>query len=163
MGQPVFFFQKRPGYKTKPFTLIKFRTMSNHYDKDGNLHEDHERITPLGSFLRSTSLDELPSLLNILFGEMSFVGPRPLLMEYLPLYNPNQLKRHDVLPGFTGLAQIKGRNKISWSEKFNLDLKYIENISLFSDLSIIFITVFKVISREGINASTKTTMPPFRG
>jgi sugar transferase EpsL len=158
MGGPVCFVQQRPGLKGKPFRMIKFRTML----LDAGLPEN-ERITALGHFLRATSLDELPELINVLRGEMSLVGPRPLLMEYLPLYTPEQQRRHDVLPGITGYAQINGRNGISWDEKFKLDLWYVEHQSFILDLKIILHTVVKVLRRDGVNQTQQTTMPLFTG
>lgn len=157
MGSPVIFRQTRPGLNGAPFEMIKFRSMK---DGDGN---DEERMTPLGAKLRSTSLDELPELWNVLKGEMSLVGPRPLLMEYLPLYSKRQAKRHDVRPGVTGWAQINGRNAVSWSEKFEMDVWYVENRTLWLDLKILFLTVWKVIRRDGISAAGEATMPKFTG
>ncbi len=160
MGSPVFFVQKRPGYKTKPFYLIKFRTMNNIDEKN---QSDFNRITRLGKFLRATSLDELPEVLNVIRGEMSIVGPRPLLMEYLPLYTKEQMKRHDVLPGITGLSQVNGRNQLPWEKRFELDLYYVRNHSFFLDLKIFITTIFKVIFLRGINQSSKITSEKFRG
>jgi lipopolysaccharide/colanic/teichoic acid biosynthesis glycosyltransferase len=157
MGGPVLFTQIRPGLKGKPFKLIKFRTM-----KDGK-EPDHQRITKFGHILRATSLDEFPELINVIKGEMSLVGPRPLLMEYLPLYTPEQNRRHDVLPGITGWAQINGRNALSWEEKFKLDLWYVENQSFSIDLRILFLTVYKVFKREGVNHDKDVTMTKFTG
>lgn len=162
-GWPVFFVQTRPGYKGKPFRMYKFRTMKDLRDKEGNLLPDELRITPLGEFLRSTSLDELPELFNVLKGDMSLVGPRPLLMEYLPLYTPEQARRHDVKPGITGLAQVKGRNLLTWEEKFELDTYYIDHWALWMDFKILVLTVWKVLVREGISHETYVTMPPFTG
>lgn len=163
LGSPIIFCQKRPGYRGRPFSLFKFRTMSNAKDVEGNLLQDRYRVTPFGSWLRSTSIDELPGLINILRGEMSFVGPRPLLMEYLPLYSYEQARRHDVKPGFSGWAQINGRNAISWEEKFSLDVWYVDNQSFWLDLRIVLITIFKVLRREGISAVGEVSMPPFSG
>lgn len=162
-GLPVFFVQTRPGYKGKPFRIYKFRTMKDLRDKHGNLLPDELRITPLGQFLRSTSLDELPELFNVLKGDMSLVGPRPLLMEYLPLYTPEQVRRHDVRPGITGLAQVKGRNLLTWEEKFELDTYYVDHWSLWMDFKILLLTLWKVLKREGISQQGYATMPPFTG
>ena len=162
LGKPVFFKQERPGFHAEPFTMIKFRTMTSTIDSNGKLLLDEERLTKFGRFLRSTSLDELPELWNVLKGEMSLVGPRPLLLEYLPLYSKEQFRRHEVRPGITGFAQVNGRNAIRWSEKFNYDLKYVDNFSLFFDLNIIFKTFFAVIKRDGIYAS-EVSNTPFRG
>ena len=163
LGRPVLFTQKRPGYHEKIFRMYKFRSMTDERDKDGNLLPDEVRLTPFGEKLRSTSLDELPELLNILKGDMSLVGPRPLLVQYLPLYNKRQHRRHDVRPGITGLAQINGRNSISWEEKFEYDVQYVENISFKGDIKILFDTVFKVLKREGINSENSATMEDFMG
>jgi len=163
LGAPVFFRQVRPGKDCKPFEIIKFRTMLDAIDKDGNLLPDSERITPFGRFLRSTSLDELPELFNVLLGSMSLVGPRPLLESYLPLYSDEQIKRHDVLPGVTGWAQVNGRNAISWEEKFKYDVWYVDNQSFWLDIKIILMTIKKVIAREGISADDHATMPKFSG
>ncbi|AEE91908.1 Undecaprenyl-phosphate galactose phosphotransferase [Tepidanaerobacter acetatoxydans Re1] len=163
LGSPVIFRQERPGLNEKIFTLYKFRTMTDKRDQNGDLLPDEVRLTNFGKFLRSTSLDELPELFNILKGDMSIVGPRPLLVQYLPLYNDHQRRRHEVRPGLSGLAQVNGRNAISWEEKFDLDVKYVENVSFFGDLKIIFKTVVKVIKREGINKDANMTMEPFRG
>lgn len=163
LGSPVLFRQQRPGLNGKPFTMVKFRTMRDAFDKDGNPLPNSERMTSFGNLLRSTSLDELPELWNVLKGEMSLVGPRPLLMEYLPLYNKEQAKRHDVRPGVTGWAQVNGRNAISWEEKFELDVWYVDNQSFWLDIKILFLTVKKVFIRDGINASNDTTMPKFTG
>jgi sugar transferase EpsL len=162
-GTPVFFTQIRPGYKGKPFRIIKFRTMTNEKDKNGELLAEELRITPFGLWLRSTSLDELPELFNVLKGEMSLVGPRPLLMEYLPLYNSFQKKRMDFKPGITGWAQVNGRNAIGWPEKFKMDIWYVENQSFWLDIKIIFLTLKKVISREGISHENEVSMPKFKG
>ena len=167
-GNP-FFTQARPGKinkktgKEKIFKLIKFRTMSNKKDSDGNLLPDEQRLNKYGKFLRSTSLDELPELLNILIGHMSIVGPRPLLVKYIPLYNDEQRRRHNVRPGLTGYAQVHGRNAISWEEKFKLDVHYVDNYSFFGDIKIIFGTVFAVLKRSGINSDTSATMEEFKG
>ena len=166
-GNP-FFIQQRPGKigkngKEKIFNLIKFRTMSNKKDKDGNLLPDEQRLNGYGKFLRSTSLDELPELLNILRGDMSIVGPRPLLVRYLDRYSPRQRRRHEVRPGLTGLAQVSGRNAISWEERFELDIKYIENITLIGDIKILFATVKAVLKRDGISSETSATMEEFFG
>ena len=163
LGRPVIFRQERPGLNEKIFTLYKFRTMTNETDKNGELLPDSTRLTKFGGFLRSTSLDELPELLNIIKGDMSIVGPRPLLVKYLPLYNDHQRHRHDVRPGLTGWAQVNGRNAISWEEKFNLDIEYVKNVSFLLDLKIIFLTLKKVIMKEGINQSDNETMEDFKG
>lgn len=163
LGRPVLFTQKRPGYQEKIFRMYKFRSMTDERDKDGNLLPDEARLTPFGEKLRSTSLDELPELLNILKGDMSLVGPRPLLVQYLPLYNKRQHRRHDVRPGITGLAQINGRNSISWEEKFEYDVQYVENLSFKGDIKILFDTVFKVLKKEGINSENSVTMEDFMG
>lgn len=163
LGPPVLFRQQRPGYRGMPFCMLKFRTMSNSRDCSGALLPDAMRLTPLGRWLRSTSIDELPELFNILRGEMSFIGPRPLLMQYLPLYSPLQARRHDVKPGFSGWAQINGRNAISWEHKFRLDVWYVDHQSFLLDLRIFMCTVWKVIRREGISAAGDPTMPPFTG
>jgi sugar transferase EpsL len=163
LGEPIFFIQSRLGMDGAPFSMIKFRTMRNDIDVQGALLSDNKRITKLGAFLRSSSLDELPELFNVLKGDMSLVGPRPLLMEYLSLYNDNQKKRQNVLPGITGWAQVNGRNAISWEEKFNLDVWYVENQSFWLDMKILWITIKKVIMREGISADGEATMPKFTG
>ena len=163
LGSPVFFFQRRPGLYSVPFCLIKFRTMSNRRDSSGILLPDSDRLTPFGSWLRSSSFDELPALINIVRGEMSFIGPRPLLMQYLPLYSSDQLRRHDVKPGFTGLAQIKGRNSISWEEKFFHDVYYVDNQGFWLDLRILLLTIWIVFRKEGISAPNHSTMPFFKG
>lgn len=163
LGSPVLFRQMRPGKDGKPFEMIKFRTMRDAIGKDGNPLPDSERMTPFGSFLRSASLDELPELWNVLKGDMSLVGPRPLLMEYLPLYSKEQYRRHDVRPGITGWAQVNGRNAISWEEKFKLDVWYVDNRSLWLDLRIIYLTVKKVLVRDGISAEGEVTMSKFTG
>ena len=163
LGKPAIFKQKRPGKNEKIFTLYKFRTMTDEKDEEGNLLPDSERLTKFGNFLRSTSLDELPELINIIKGEMSIVGPRPLLVEYLPLYNEEQKHRHDVRPGLTGLAQISGRNSIQWEEKFNEDIEYIKKITFIRDMKIILKTVIKVFKKEGINEEGNATMRKFEG
>lgn len=161
-GNP-FFTQQRPGKNEKIFKLIKFRTMTCEKDKEGNLLPDAQRLTGYGKLLRSTSLDELPELINILAGHMSIVGPRPLLVEYLPLYNEKQRHRHDVRPGLTGLAQINGRNAITWESKFNYDVEYVQNVTFVNDVKIILGTVKAVLCRKGISSETSVTMEPFRG
>lgn len=163
LGAPIFFTQSRPGKNAKPFKMIKFRTMTNERDMTGNLLPDNERLTPFGDFLRSSSLDELPGLLNVLKGDMSLVGPRPLLVEYLPLYSTEQSQRHNVRPGITGWAQVNGRNTISWEDKFKFDVWYVDNQSFFLDMKILFLTVKKVFIREGINANGEATMASFKG
>lgn len=163
MGSPVLFRQTRPGLDGKPFEMIKFRTMRDAIDTDGHPLPDGERLTKLGKFLRASSLDELPELWNVLKGEMSLVGPRPLLMEYLPLYSPEQARRHEVRPGVTGWAQINGRNAITWEEKFALDVWYVDNRSIWLDLKIIWSTIRKVIKRDGISAAGEATMSKFTG
>ena len=163
LGSPVFFLQERVGKDNKIFKMIKFRTMKNSTDKDGNLLSDNERLTKFGSFLRSFSIDELPELINILKGDMSLVGPRALLVQYLEHYNSEQIRRHDVLPGLTGWAQINGRNSITWCEKFKLDVWYVDNWSLWLDIKIFFLTFGKVFKREGINQSETVTMEYFNG
>ncbi len=163
LGSPVIFKQQRPGMNEKIFTLYKFRTMTDERDEKGELLPDEVRLTDFGKFLRASSLDELPELFNILKGDMSIVGPRPLLIEYLPLYNGHQRRRHEVRPGLTGWAQVNGRNAISWEEKFNYDVEYVDNLSFFLDVKIIFLTIMKVLKREGINQEGRATMEPFRG
>lgn len=163
LGSPVLFRQTRPGLKGKPFEMVKFRTMKDATDKDGNPLPDVERMTPFGDKLRNSSLDELPELWNVLKGDMSLVGPRPLLMQYLPLYNKEQARRHDVRPGVTGWAQINGRNAISWDEKFKLDVWYVDNRSFWLDIKILFLTVKKVFVKEGISADGHVTIEPFKG
>ncbi|MBS6396185.1 MAG: sugar transferase [Clostridiales bacterium] len=163
LGRPVLFKQKRPGYQEEIFEMYKFRSMTDARDKNGELLPDEVRLTPFGEKLRSSSLDELPELLNILKGDMSLVGPRPLLVQYLPLYNKRQHRRHDVRPGITGLAQINGRNSISWEEKFEYDVTYVENVTFMEDIRILFGTVFKVFKREGINSENSATMEDFMG
>lgn len=162
-GGAVLFFQQRPGLHGQPFQLVKFRTMTQLRDGDGALLPDEQRLTPFGQWLRSSSLDELPELFNILRGEMVFVGPRPLLMEYLPLYSPEQARRHLVRPGLTGWAQVQGRNALSWQEKFRLDVWYVDHRSLALDLRILCLTVLTVIRRDGISAVGEATMTPFSG
>lgn len=163
LGKPVLFTQERPGKDGKIFKLYKFRTMTDERDGGGELLPDEERLTEFGKWLRSTSLDELPELFNILKGEMSLVGPRPLLVEYLPRYNQRQARRHEVRPGLTGLAQVHGRNAISWEEKFELDVIYVDSVSFWGDLKIILETLAAVLKREGINSETAATMEKFRG
>jgi lipopolysaccharide/colanic/teichoic acid biosynthesis glycosyltransferase len=163
MGYPVFFRQVRPGLNRKPFELVKFRTMKDAHDAEGNPLPDSERLTPFGQFLRSSSLDELPELWNVLKGDMSLVGPRPLLMEYLPLYSPEQARRHEVRPGVTGWAQVNGRNTLSWEDKFKLDVWYVDNQSLWLDIKVLFLTVKKVLVRDGISAEGEATMTRFYG
>lgn len=163
LGSPVLFKQKRPGLNEKIFMMYKFRTMTDARDGNGELLPDSVRLTKFGKFLRSTSLDELPELFNILKGHMSIIGPRPLLVQYLPLYNEHQKRRHEVRPGLSGLAQVSGRNAISWEDKFNLDVEYVDNISFINDWKIIFITIKKTFIREGINSETAATMEFFEG
>lgn len=163
MGPPVFFKQRRPGYKGRSFILLKFRTMRNTRDFKNELLSDDERLTGFGSILRKTSLDELPQLFNVIKGDLSFVGPRPLLMEYLPLYTPRQARRHDVKPGITGWTAVSGRNALTWEEKFELDIWYVENRSFLLDMKILGMTVAKVIKREGITAEGSVTVPVFKG
>ncbi|WP_160722265.1 sugar transferase [Bacillus sp. USDA818B3_A] len=163
LGSPIIFKQKRPGLYGKPFYIYKFRTMTDERGSNGELLPDEARLTLFGKFLRKYSLDEFVQLANVLKGELSFVGPRPLLMEYLPLYTPEQAKRHNVKPGITGWAQVNGRNSISWEEKFNLDVWYVENQSFFLDMKILFLTFLKVIKSEGIQNGDHATMPIFTG
>jgi len=163
IGTPIFFTQSRPGLHGNAFTMIKFRTMTNARGADGSLLPDAERLTRFGRFLRATSLDELPELWNVLKGEMSLVGPRPLLIEYLPLYSPEQARRHDVRPGITGWAQVNGRNAISWDEKFKLDVWYVDHQSFWLDMKILLLTVRRVFQRHGISADGEATMKPFMG
>lgn len=163
LGSPVFFKQNRPGLNEKIFTMYKFRTMTDERDRTGELLHDSVRLTRFGKFLRSTSLDELPELFNILKGDMSIIGPRPLLEQYLPLYNEQQKRRHDVRPGLSGQAQVSGRNAISWEEKFRLDTEYVDNISFIGDWKIILLTIKKVFVREGINSETAATVEAFKG
>ncbi|XKE69227.1 sugar transferase [Jeotgalibacillus malaysiensis] len=163
LGSPVLFTQERPGMNEEIFKMYKFRTMTDERDESGELLSDQVRLTKFGQFLRSTSLDELPELFNILRGDMSVIGPRPLLVQYLQLYSNHQKRRHKVRPGLSGLAQVSGRNAISWEEKFDLDVKYVENISFIRDWKLIFLTLKKVFVREGINSETAATMEPFKG
>lgn len=163
LGSPVLFRQVRPGKDGKPFEMVKFRTMRDATDANGNPLPDSERMTPFGQLLRSSSLDELPELWNVLKGDMSLVGPRPLLMEYLPLYNAEQYRRHKARPGVTGWAQINGRNALSWDEKFKLDVWYVDNQSFLLDIKILFLTVKKVLVRDGISADGEATMSKFTG
>lgn len=163
LGSPIIFKQQRPGKNEKIFYLYKFRTMTNKTDENGSVLSDSFRLTRFGKFMRSTSLDELPSLLNIIKGDLSIVGPRPLLIQYLPLYNETQRRRHEVLPGLTGLAQVAGRNSLSWPDKFKLDIEYIDNISFRLDVKIILKTVIKVVTRSGISSTTSQTMEAFTG
>ena len=163
LGSPIFFKQKRIGKDNKEFEMIKFRTMKNTTDKNGKLLSDEERLTKFGKFIRSTSIDELPELVNILKGEMSLIGPRPLLVQYLPLYNKQQIRRHNVLPGLTGWAQINGRNALTWKKKFELDVYYVDNWSLWFDIKIFFLTFKKLFIREGINKEGKATTEFFDG
>lgn len=163
LGGPVLFHQFRPGLHGVPFGMVKFRSMTDERGPDGELLPDAMRLTPFGRFLRASSLDELPELWNVLRGEMSLVGPRPLLMEYLPLYSPEQARRHEVRPGITGWAQVNGRNAVSWDERFRLDVWYVDHRSLWLDLKILWLTVRKVVVREGISAQGEATMPRFTG
>lgn len=163
LGSPVIFKQERPGLNGKVFTLYKFRTMTDEKDTEGNLLPDEVRLTKFGKLLRSTSLDELPELFNILKGDMSVVGPRPLLVRYIPLYNAHQARRHEVRPGFTGYAQVHGRNAISWEEKFDLDVEYVDHVTFLGDWKIIFQTVKTVLKREGISSDSSVTMEEFKG
>lgn len=163
LGSPVIFCQVRPGLRGRPFKMVKFRTMTDECGADGELLPDALRLTPFGRFLRASSLDELPELWNVLRGEMSLVGPRPLLMEYLPLYSSDQARRHEVRPGITGWAQINGRNAVSWDQRFQLDVWYVDHKSFWLDVKILWLTVRKVLVREGINAQGDATMPRFTG
>lgn len=163
MGRPIFFRQQRPGYKEKIFGIYKFRTMTNDKDENGELLPDEKRLVGIGKFIRSTSLDELPQLFNVLKGEMSFVGPRPLLIEYLDLYNGTQKRRHDVLPGITGWAQVNGRNAISWEQKFEYDVWYVDHQSFSLDMKILWLTFLKVLKRSGISSDSSVTMEKFKG
>lgn len=163
LGSPVLFKQERPGKDEKIFTLMKFRTMTDERDENGELLPDEIRLTKFGKFLRSTSIDELPELFNILKGDMSVIGPRPLLVKYLPRYNEHQHRRHEVRPGLSGWAQVNGRNSISWEEKFDLDVEYVDNYSLSKDINILFMTVMSVIKRDGINSDNDVTMEEFMG
>ncbi len=160
---PILFIQTRPGFRGKLFRLMKFKTMNDRRDKTGRLLPDNERLTGVGRFIRSLSLDEFPQLINVLKGDMSLVGPRPLLPEYLPLYNAHQARRHEVRPGITGWAQVNGRNAISWEQKFDLDVWYVDHLSFWLDMKILFMTLVNVIRREGINSDTATTMKRFTG
>ena len=162
-GAGAFFFQERPGKDAKIFKVIKFKTMTDERDAEGNLLPDEKRLTKVGRFVRSTSIDELPQLINVLKGDMALIGPRPLLIEYLPLYSPEQARRHEVRPGITGWAQCHGRNSISWAEKFKYDVWYVDHCSLITDIKVILITIKTVLKREGINSSETTTMPKFNG
>lgn len=163
LGSPVFFRQRRPGLNGRPFEVIKFRTMTDARGADGQLLSDAQRLTPFGRFLRASSMDELPELWNVLKGEMSLVGPRPLLVEYLPLYSVEEARRHEVRPGITGWAQVNGRNALSWEEKFKLDVWYVDNRTLWLDIRILWLTVRKVLVRDGISAAGEATMPRFTG
>jgi sugar transferase EpsL len=163
LGRPILFKQQRPGYKGRPFFIYKFRSMTNRLTRDGSLLPDAERLTRFGRLLRSLSLDELPELFNIVLGEMSFVGPRPLLMEYLPLYSAEQARRHDVVPGLTGWAQINGRNALDWPARFKMDIWYVDHWSFWLDIKIIFLTVWKVLLREGVNQDGQSTVEYFKG
>jgi len=162
-GGKSFFFQQRPGKNEKIFKVIKFKTMNDKKDNEGNLLSDAERMTKIGNFVRSTSLDEIPQLLNVIKGDMSLIGPRPLLVEYLPLYNTEQKRRHEVRPGITGWAQVNGRNAISWQQKFEYDVWYVDNLSFTLDIKILFLTIKKVFVREGISSKTNATMEKFTG
>ena len=161
-GKP-FFFQERPGKDKRPFYIIKFKSMTDARDANGNLLPDNQRITKAGNFIRKTSMDELPQLINVLKGDMSIVGPRPLLFKYIPLYTAEQLRRHEVRPGITGWAQVNGRNSISWTDKFKLDVYYVNNISLLLDMRILWMTLLKVIKKEGVNQTEDIPMQPFNG
>lgn len=163
LGSPSLFRQPRPGLGARPFGLLKFRTMTNARGADGTLLPDAERLTALGRWLRATSLDELPGLINVLRGDMSFVGPRPLLMRYLPLYTPEQARRHEVRPGITGWAQVNGRNALSWEERFRLDVWYVDHRSFWLDMKILALTAWKVLKQEGISEAGEATMSPFEG
>jgi len=163
LGRPVLFKQKRAGLGSRAFNVLKFRSMTDARDPDGTLRPDSERLTPLGVFLRESSIDELPSLLNVLKGEMSLIGPRPFIYDYVDLYTPEQARRHDVRPGITGWAQVNGRNALSWEEKFRLDVWYVDNVSLWLDIKIVFLTLKKLIIRDGISAPGSATMERFRG
>ncbi len=163
LGKPILFRQRRPGLHGKPFVMLKFRTMSDERDANGELLPDEKRLTPFGKWLRSTSLDELPELLNVLKGDMSLVGPRPLLMEYLDRYSPEQARRHEVKPGITGWAQVNGRNSLGWEERFKLDVWYVDHWNVWLDMKILLMTLWKVLKREGISAEGAATMPLFTG
>lgn len=162
-GAGTFFTQERPGKNSKIFKVIKFKTMTDEHDEDGNLMPDEKRLTRIGKFIRSTSVDELPQLINVLKGDMALIGPRPLLPQYLPLYTKEQARRHNVRPGITGWAQVNGRNAISWTKKFELDVWYVDHCSFLLDLKIFFLTIKKVFVREGISSDTSVTMEPFNG
>lgn len=162
-GAGAFFLQERPGKNAKIFKIIKYKTMTDERDEDGNLLPDAARLTKVGRFVRSTSIDELPQLINVFKGDMSLIGPRPLLIQYLPLYSPTQARRHEVRPGITGWAQCHGRNAINWQERFALDVWYVDNISLLTDIKIVFITIKKVLCRSDISSATSATMEPFNG
>ena len=162
-GAGAFFVQERPGKDGKIFKVIKYKTMTDERDSNGNLLPDAERLTRVGNFVRSTSIDELPQLINVLKGDMAIIGPRPLLVQYLPLYSPEQARRHEVRPGITGWAQVNGRNNISWQKKFELDVWYVDNCSLITDIKVIFLSIKKVLLREGINSATSATMEAFTG
>ncbi len=163
LGAPVFFMQQRPGFRAKPFYVIKFRTMTNQRDAEGNLLPDEDRLTTFGKFLRKMSIDELPQLLNVLMGDLSLVGPRPLLTQYLERYSPEQARRHDVKPGITGWAQVNGRNSLSWEDKFAMDVWYVDHQSFWLDMKILYMTFYKVFRREGINQQGQATMEEFKG
>lgn len=163
LGSPIFFTQDRVGKDGKVFKIVKFRTMLEAYDKFGEPLSDKERVTSFGNFLRSTSLDELPELINVLKGDMSLVGPRPLLVEYIDLYSKEQFRRHEVRPGMTGLAQVNGRNNLNWDEKFKMDVEYVDNVNLLLDIKILFLTIFKVLKRDGISKDGNVTMDKFKG
>ena len=163
LGRPIFFRQIRPGLEGRPFEMVKFRTMTSQRDASGRLAPEDQRLTKFGLWLRSTSLDELPELWNVLKGDMSLVGPRPLLVQYLPLYSPRQARRHEVRPGITGWAQVNGRNALTWPQKFELDVWYVENRSLWLDIRILWLTVRSVLRRDGISAAGEATMPAFTG
>lgn len=162
-GGSIFFVQERPGLHGKPFHILKFKTMNDRKDEQGNLLPDHIRLTPLGKFIRKTSIDELPQLLNVLKGDISLIGPRPLLMEYLPLYSREQSRRHEVKPGITGWAQVNGRNALTWEQKFEYDIYYVDHLSFALDLKIIFLTVYKIFKSEGVSSGTYITMEKFTG
>lgn len=163
LGSPIFFTQDRVGKDGKVFKIIKFRTMLEAYDKSGEPLSDKERVTSFGNFLRSTSLDELPELINVLKGDMSLVGPRPLLVEYIDLYSKEQFRRHEVRPGMTGWAQVNGRNNLNWDEKFKMDVEYVDNVNILLDIKILFLTIFKVLKRDGISKDGHVTMDKFKG
>ncbi|MDG1279225.1 MAG: sugar transferase [Algoriphagus sp.] len=159
----AFFYQERPGKNQVPFYIIKFKTMNDRKDKEGKLLPDNERLTLFGKYVRKFSIDELPQLFNVLKGDMSLIGPRPLLLKYIPLYNAEQNRRHEVRPGITGWAQVNGRNQISWTRKFELDVEYVDNLSFALDFKIFWLTILKIIQREGVNQSSERTMEPFKG